>query len=168
MTEIDFLQKLESLLKEMEFEASLLGEQNGDFPQESMVVLLEPDHAARERQLYISFFPDDEEFEGSRLIQFYTQIPTTLTTENRQSLLWFLPLMNNRCAIGHFGLTNEMDAIQFRYVYTWQKKLEPAWGHLKDILDLMIYTPDMFTEFFQGLEAGKNFDELMAILAKQA
>ena len=165
MTEIELLNKLKSLLKEMKIYTKFLAAGAPGLTQDSLMVDIPGSDELRSRQMYISFFPNETEFEGSRLLQFYTQIPVKVTQESRQSLLWFLPLVNNRCAIGHFGLTNEMDVLQFRYVYTLQSGLTPKWGHMKDILDLMIYTPDLFHDLFLGIEAGKSFEELMPLLS---
>lgn len=167
MTEIEFLNKIKNLLKEMDIYAKFLAAGAPGLTNDSLMVDIPTEEKQVSRQMYISFFPDEADFEGSRLVQFYTQIPIKITKENRQSLLWFLPLINNRSAIGHFGLTNEMDLLQFRYVYTLQKGLDPKWGHLKDILDLVIYTPDLFFELFKGIEAGMSFEELMPLLQGQ-
>ena len=114
--------------------------------------------------MYIFFFPEWIGLEESRLLQFITRIPFEITDENIETLHYFLHLINNQCATGHFGINNKTNALQFKYALTLQKGFDPKWGYLTEIISMHTLFPKLYVDLFKGIEEGKSDDELFDLL----
>lgn len=165
MTEQEQFQAIQQQLQKLDFPVSRVTKGTLGLPTDTLVAELDEDEKQRARQLVISFFPADDDLADSRFLQLYTVLPLELPTAALADASCLLHRINSRAPLGHFGLTDE-DKIQFRYVWAISASAPLSAGQIEDVLDMCIFTQDLFYDLFLDLEAGRPLAEFEQIFAR--
>jgi len=162
--DLELLQRLKSTLETIGYTAAVL-EQAGGGPLDILSVALEADSQNREQQLTLAVYPLSEDLEGSTFIQFFTQYPFELSANCLTSIERILPTINNKLALGHFGISPCQTELHFKYVlalplgfampddneFSSEGRSAIAPGCLSDVLDMCIFAHTYYAETFESL-----------------
>jgi hypothetical protein len=151
------LQDLKTALnKKLSLECQIIEEQS-DVPINSLVVLLEPDSQKRSRLANLTFLPlEDTDLESIKLLQFYCQLPISLSSDFSDEVLRFLARVNLQIPLGTFTIDFEEQKVGFKYVYSLGKfkQIEPE-EFLETFL-LWMYTLDKISDLIEAVSTGQK------------
>ena len=102
LVELGFLQ---DAVRELGMRSTLI-ERSNDVAYHTLLVSLAADAKGRERQLALNYYPlEDEEFEDTLFLQYFIGLSTEVKQATLPAIREFLPAINNKVVIGHFGIT---------------------------------------------------------------
>jgi len=149
---------LEGIVNELGL-ATQLVERSAEVAYPTLLVALDPegapDAALAPRELAITFYPiADDQLDDTLLLQYYIALPSAFAGDGLARVREWLPELNNKTALGHFGLTDDHQQLHFRYVQTLPVTTGVTREAVAEVLLLVAYTPLMFSAPLAGLAAG--------------
>lgn len=131
---------LSNLMKNLDYETQLI-EQSAEVPYHTLLVELESDPLKTQRQMALTFYPiDDDEFENILLLQYYLDLPFEVPKNQVESVKKLLVPLNGRLILGHFGMTESLDRVNYRYVQVLDSEELITEGVVQDVLILISFT----------------------------
>jgi hypothetical protein len=146
---------LENIANELGMPTQLI-ERGPEMPYHTLLVDLDPEAAENNKlHMAVTFYPvADDQLDETLLLQYYIALPATFAEGGLDRVREWLPELNNKTALGHFGLTDDHSQLHFRYV----QALSLAGGITREavgeVLVLVAYTPAVFAGPLAGLAAG--------------
>jgi hypothetical protein len=156
------LGSLRDAVTQLGYDARII-ERSADMPYHTLVVDLPPiDDGEAPYQLGLTFYPiADEEFAGTRFLQYFISLPATPTAATRAGLLELAADINNRLVVGSVGLTQGNPAqggglgqAHFRYVQALRSDEPITAERVGDVLVLVAYSIRLFDAALAGVADG--------------
>jgi hypothetical protein len=159
---------VEAIVHDLGLKAQLM-ERSEQVPYHTLLVDLEPDAQERPRQMALSFYPvSADQVEHSLLLQYYIVLPVTLEGDGLARVRAWLPEINNKVVLGHFGITDDQHQLHYRYVQALPADELIEADTLQDVITLTGYTPLLFQNSLEDLAAGDiTLEQARANLAAQ-
>jgi len=152
LVELGFLQEVVTSLG---LSARML-EKSAEVPYHTLLVMLEPDHRARPVQLALSFYPVGADLVAhTLLLQYFIALPFTTDAAGLARLAAWLPDVNNRVVLGHFGLSAGEGQVHYRYVQALPEEGIVGVETVEDVLTLVRFTPSLFAAVLEDLAEGR-------------
>jgi hypothetical protein len=150
---------LANLMQNLDYETQLV-EQSAEVPYHTLLVELEPDPLKTPRQMALTFYPiDDDEFENILLLQYYLDLPFEVPGDHLDSVKKLLVPLNGRLVLGHFGMTENLDRVNYRYVQVLNSDELITEGMIGDVLILINYTTVVLGNAIAQFVAGELSEE---------
>ena len=151
LVELGFLQ---DAVRELGMRSTLI-ERSNDVAYHTLLVSLAADAKGRERQLALNYYPlEDEEFEDTLFLQYFIGLSTEVKQATLPAIREFLPAINNKVVIGHFGITEGTTQLHFRYVQALPSEEVIDKDKVANVLTLASYTPVLFDDVLEDLASG--------------
>lgn len=145
---------LEAIVNDLGLPTQLL-ERSAEVPFATLLVNLDPEApAANPLQLAVTFYPlADDQLDETLLLQYFIALPVTFSGDGLDRVRAWLPELNNKTALGHFGLTDDHQQLHYRYVQALPLTTGLTRAAVADVLLLVAYTPTLFAVPLAGLAA---------------
>ncbi len=160
---------LENIVNDLGLTTQLL-ERSDSVPLHTLLINLDPEApATNPLQLAVTFYPvADDQLENTLLLQYYLPLPAQFAADGLDRVRAWLPELNNKTALGHFGLTDDAHQLHFRYVQALPVTTGLSREAVADVLLLVTYTPTLFAGPLAGLAAATlTLEEARAQVAAQ-
>lgn len=146
---------LEEIVKRLGLSAQVI-EKSGEVPYHTLLVMLDPDDRGRPMQLAISFYPVGADLVAhTLLLQYFIALPFTTGPDGLARLSAWLPDVNNRVVLGHFGLSTGEGQVHYRYVQALPEEGVVGGETIEDVLTLVRFTPALFAPTLEALAEGR-------------
>ena len=133
--------------------ATELLEAGEHLPIPTLLVALGTDEQERDRTLGVSVMPFGEDgLAATDLVQFYVQMPFTLTEVVRTDLLAATAIVNAQMAIGHFAIRG--DELFYRYVLATPNDETVDDALLGELVQLVAFHQEHFGDYLEGVIDG--------------
>lgn len=142
------LREIQNILGELDFESSLLLENETGSPD--MILVKFENNKGEPQSLAISFMPLSQDLEGSIFIQFYYEYPFALQSPCPDELKTLINNINRQLPLGHFNTNIAWNQIYFKYVLANPKEYSTDIEQLSDILDVILFALPHFEHDFSN------------------
>ncbi len=160
------LAQYESYLADAGFTTQFVGADQG-LGIDQVAVALEPDHAGRERVLWLAVFTGLEAdlAHGHSMMQFAVVLPFALAAETTPAVQQYVLALNNVLPLIGFNVHPDPQQIIFRYVLMLGPDPSINGRLLRETIDLISFLLDEFSVPLEALTLGRiSLDEALDAL----